>query len=196
MSVVGEAAPRPSRVLRLKGAHEARSAKNRTARMVPSWCRTPSWSFAHFSLNSAKGVSTQTNARNVSPHAHTCWSYSNHLHDSSKPRAVTLPASSPLRQSTSCCSRPHPAPSFSSSIATAPAHAGSSEQYLCRKQSGTGLGQQLALPRLLSAPEHGSGCPKLATLRWPAPPATLSTWASTRGKPRTRRPRRCPRPAA
>jgi hypothetical protein len=33
VSVVGEAAPRPSRVLRLKGAHEARSAKNRTARI-------------------------------------------------------------------------------------------------------------------------------------------------------------------
>ena len=85
--------------------------------------------------------------------------YSNHLHDSSKPRAVTLPASSPLRQSTSCCSRPHPAPSFLSSISTAPAHAGSSEQYLRREQGGTGFGG-LALRRRPSAPERAPGCPQ------------------------------------
>ena len=85
--------------------------------------------------------------------------YSNHLHDSSKPRAVTLPASSPLRQSTSCCSRPHPAPSFWSSISTAPAHAGSSEQYLRREQGGTGFGG-LALRRRPSAPERAPGCPQ------------------------------------
>eukprot|EP00964_Phaeocystis_antarctica_P010002 scaffold5453_cov58-Phaeocystis_antarctica.AAC.6 len=69
-------------------------------------------------------------------------------------------------------------------------------QLLRRKQGGTGFGQ-LALRRLLSAPDHAPGCPKLRPasanqpngLRWPATQAlvftqrracTMRVWACTR----------------
>eukprot|EP00964_Phaeocystis_antarctica_P080554 scaffold50322_cov62-Phaeocystis_antarctica.AAC.3 len=150
----------PLQYFRVCAAFARRGLTRRRGRPEPSseasfslgsWCRRVSDTFGSIALylfvtsNIPQRVLMYEHS-----HAHLCGGYSNHLHDSSKPRAVTLPASSPLRQSTSCCSRPHPAPSFSSSIATAPAHAGSSEQYLRRGQADVDVGR-LAPQRRLSA---------------------------------------------
>ena len=195
MSGVRAAASGPMRVLRLQGAGsrgEEREKEEAPHRGVGERSRTrvsstPEPIMAPKIPQEFQGGVLLTDELGISPFRveyiiHTTKYTTAHRWGATRTTCTTRasPVRSRCRRARLCGSRPAaaagPTPRRPSRRASPPRRPTPALQSSTCVESicGTAFGQ-LALRRLLSGPEHASGCPKLANPRWSAAPAWLST---------------------